>query len=318
MVKRLLGPVLLFTAFATAAPAGAGNDETRAKELFFQGHEAADRGDHAAACKSFRQSLRYFRRVSTLLNLGKCSDQLGQIAEALRYWTEGAALLEPTDARMKLAKERLADLEARVPRLELEVPEPLPEGAAVELDGKVLPPERYASGLRLNPGVVYEVALIVPGHQASRERVELAEAELRQLALPLGAPDPVPSAASAPPVALPPTGLSGVQIGGIVLGAVGLAGIVTGGVTGGLVLDRKNTVETHCAEDVCTDPAGVDAADSGRILAAVSTAAFVGGGAALTAGVLMFVLGGPSETEAASASVHPSPGGGALVLSGRW
>jgi hypothetical protein len=314
MVTRIACCLLLTAACSLSMPAHAQDHETRAKELFFKGHEAADRGDHASACESFRESLKYFRRVSTLLNLGKCSDAIGQIAEALRYWTEAAALLEPTDARMTLAKKRIDDLEERVPQLTLQLPAQLPDGSVVELDGVVLPPQRYRAALRLNPGVRYEVSLLTPGHAPTRESVELAPSERRQLTL---APGLAVKKEPRAPAPTQPSGLSGIQVGGIAIGAVGLAGLVAGGITGGLVLDRKATVETHCANDVCTDPEGIDAADSGRTLATVSTVAFIAGGALLGTGILMLILG-DGTTEPATATFTLAPGRAGLTLVGHW
>ena len=82
--------------------------EERAKQLFFEAHEATDRGDDATACRKFEESLLLFRRASTLLNLGECSERLGKVATALRYWTQAAALLESSDPRMALTKQHIA------------------------------------------------------------------------------------------------------------------------------------------------------------------------------------------------------------------
>ena len=317
MVKRFLCCLVVMVAWSLPTAAHA-QDEDRAKELFFEGHAAADRGEYDVACAHFRESLEYFRRVSTLLNLGKCSDEIGEIAEALRYWSESAALLEPGDPRMVIAKKRIGELETRVPRLRLTLPQPLPDGAVVELDGAVLTREQHTSPLRFNPGAPHRLDLVVPGHDTRSVSVTLAEGEEREIALEVGAART--AELSSPPAGASPTvqdsGLSGIQIGGIVVGAVGVAGLVVGGVTGALVLDHKATVDAYCKDDLCTDPEGVTAAESGRTLATVSTVAFIGGGVAVATAVLMVVLG--SDDDSTELTALLGPGGGGLMVVGRW
>jgi hypothetical protein len=73
-----------------------------------------------------------------------------------------------------------------------------------------------------------------------------------------------------------------------VLGGLGLLGLATCAVTGILVIDRADTVNTHCPNKLCDDE-GLAAASSGRTLSAVSTATF-GVGVALTALSAYFLL----------------------------
>jgi hypothetical protein len=320
MVRRVLPLGLVLTLSLVSGRALADDDETRARELFFAGHEAADRGDHATACEKFGQSLELFRRVSTLLNLGKCSEELGDITAALAYWTEGAALLEPQDPRMTLAKERIAALETRVPVLSVAI-DPVPAGAVLTVDGEPHAPAGV-EGLRLPPGA-HRLELRAPGREPVTEEVTLAEGEQRRVSLapgpPLAPPSPLPPPAATVMTPAADEGLSGIQVGGIVVGAVGLGGVVLGAVTGGMVLSRKSTVDDLCADDVCTDQKGIDAAQSGSTLATVSTVGFVAGGAALTAGVLMIVLGEQVAGDDGVAAIPViGPGRAGLTMVGRW
>jgi hypothetical protein len=83
-----------------------------------------------------------------------------------------------------------------------------------------------------------------------------------------------------------------------VLGGLGLISLATCAVTGILVIDRADTVNTHCPNKLCDDE-GLAAASSGRTLSAVSTATF-GVGVALTALSAYFLLQ-PSKTAPRSA-----------------
>jgi hypothetical protein len=94
-------------------------------------------------------------------------------------------------------------------------------------------------------------------------------------------------------------------------------------VTGVMTMGRKSTVEENCVDSLCNQ-AGVDAADSGRTLSAVSTATFVVGLAALGTGILFVALdassdsseGEPAPSVGLAASV--SPYGSALQVVGRF
>jgi hypothetical protein len=130
-----------------------------------------------------------------------------------------------------------------------------------------------------------------------------AEPEAETVATP---PTP-PVAASTPPTpASPapvrpdrePTASTSPHAAVYVLGGLGLLSLTTCAVTGILVIDRADTVNTHCPNKLCDDE-GMAAASSGRALSAVSTATF-GVGIALTALSAYFLLQ-PSKTAPRSA-----------------
>jgi hypothetical protein len=105
---------------------------------------------------------------------------------------------------------------------------------------------------------------------------------------------------------------------GLSLGAAGAAGLVLGGVFG---LVSKSTYERgreECGGNVkqCSNPVGVRDVQSAFSQATVSTVAFVGGGALLAGGALLYFTAPKSDDVAVSATV--SSGGGALSVSGRW
>ncbi len=297
----------LVLVLASSRVAGAEDAEARAKRLFFEGHRAADAGDHATACARFAESARLFRRVSTLLNLGKCNDELGRLATALGYWQEGAAMLEPSDERFALAKARIADLEQRAPRIELTLP--AARGALVAIDGQA---QRSAGTVYLDPGA-HVFTVDAPGHATWKKTLRLEEGEHASLALALGPPlEPQPP----PRVEVAPADTGDTQrLWGFIAGGVGLAGVAAGAITGGLVLDKKATVEAQCSDDVCRSQEGVDAAEAGRSLAIVSTATFIAGGALVGLGVVL-VLTAPSADVVAR--LEPGPGDAGVGLSLRF
>lgn len=85
---------------------------------------------------------------------------------------------------------------------------------------------------------------------------------------------------------------SGMTIGGFVLIGVGAASLVVTAITGAMVLDRKSTVDDpeHCDPEGTCDAEGLEAADDGKTLSAVSTATFVIGLAAIATGIALVVF----------------------------
>lgn len=295
----------------STANAAAEDDEERAKRLFFEGHQAADAGDHGTACERFLQSVKLFRRVSTVLNLGKCNDELGRLATALAYWREGAAMLESTDERFALAKARIADLEQRAPRVDVTLP-PLVEGAIVAIDGQARNTATLGT-VFLDPGE-HVFTVDAPGHATWRTTLTLAEGQHPTLALMLGAPIDVPQPVDTPPP--PPSDLGDSQrLWGFVAGGVGLAGVTVGAITGALAIDKKSTVEEQCTGDVCATQEGLDAAEAGRSLAIVSTATFIAGGALVGLGVVLVLTAPTAEI---TAELTPGAGDAGVGLTLRF
>jgi hypothetical protein len=104
---------------------------------------------------------------------------------------------------------------------------------------------------------------------------------------------------------------------GLSLGAAGAAGLVLGGVFGLLSKATYDHGHQECGNvKMCSSPAGVRDVQSAFSQATVSTVAFVGGGALLAGGALLYFTAPKSDDVAVSATV--SSGGGALSVSGRW
>jgi hypothetical protein len=111
----------------------------------------------------------------------------------------------------------------------------------------------------------------------------------------------VPSVIAAPiPVAPPPAGDqgttshgSGQRTLGLVVGGVGVAGLVVGGVLGGLTLSARSSYLQDCGSNIGAPPGkcnaqGVSGESSAATKGTVSTIAFIAGGAATAAGVILY------------------------------
>jgi hypothetical protein len=105
------------------------------------------------------------------------------------------------------------------------------------------------------------------------------------------------------------------RIAGIVIGSLGLAGIAAGSVVGVVAMSDWNQVKADCPiANQCATPDAYKLHDATVTLGWVSTAAFIFGGAALVAGVVILA----TTPRDASVTVGLRVGLGALVLDGRF
>jgi hypothetical protein len=297
------------------APAPTG-PAARAEQLFLQGLDAADRGEHAAACAKFAESLELVTRPGTLLNMATCETELGKVASAYRHLEQGIALLPADDARLPLATQHLDALAARVPRLQVKLAAGTPATARLLVDDVEVPKDKLGAIL-LEVGTAHTLVLAVPGHRDATRSVELAEGERQTLEL---APGPaLPGAAPVPEKDYTdPTLITA----GIIVGAIGVAGGIAAGVTGGLIVSNDSSIQDDCPNQRCT-PEGIDLVETNDTLLLVNGITFAVGAAGIGVGavlILVGVFGGGPEEEAAAVSWSPmlGPTGGGLVLGGRF
>jgi hypothetical protein len=275
-----------------------------AEAVFREGREAAARGDKKTACAKFEESVRLARAPGPLLNVADCEESSGRLVSAAKRWQEGIALLDPGDDRLPFAKERAAALDKRLPRLTVRV-SPGSSGARVEIDGVLVPPSEAGKPQPVDPGA--HKVVVTSGASAGDAAVTVAEGERREVTVTLasaaGGGDGGPSAAEPG---------SGLRTAGFIAAGVGALGLAVFGVTAGLLSSRSATVEAQCdAQKQCSQE-GFDAAESGKALVPVNTAAMIIGIAGVTAGVTLLVVGSRSSSSSAPTAAlraAGSPGG---------
>jgi hypothetical protein len=294
--------VVLATAWAAIAradppPATGSGDPVAADALFREGRRVLESGDAAGACRMFAESYRLDPAAGTLLNLANCEESLGRIASAWEHFRRATEVLPPSDRRSRVAHERVAALEPRLPHLTIAAATPLVEEATILRDGVEMGTASLGVSVPVDPGD-HTVIVRAPGRQDASFEVTLAEGEARTIDVRLG--EPTERAPEQPLRAPPPVLVAGGApwrpLGFVVLG-VGAASLATAAVTGILALGRASVIEdpSHCDADLRCDAEGVDAAEAGSTLATVSTVGFVVGGVAAAAGVVMLLL--PTERE---------------------
>lgn len=112
---------------------------------------------------------------------------------------------------------------------------------------------------------------------------------------------------------------------GLVVGGVGVAGLVVGGVFGIVsksTYDKAVTNDCHGTTNACS-PGGVSSGSTAHAQAAVSTVAFIAGGALAAAGLVLYFTAphAAADTKAAHTwAVTPAVGmnSAGLGLTGSW
>lgn len=301
-------PLLAALVCAPAPARAQTSEQAEAQRLFLEGRAAVERGDYATGCPKFVESLRLVNRASTLLNLAQCEEKAGRLRAALDYWNQGAAQLDPTDERLKLARERAADLDARIPRITVRFTGKATPGTAVKLDSAPLRGEDIGVDLPVEPGS-HEVVLAVPGQPDQRLSVDLEERERKELLLQAGA--------GAPRVVLAgDAGPGRRRTLGFIVGGVGVAGLAAAGITGALIVSRDAEIQEQCPGQRCSQT-GTELIRGATPLLVGNAVAWGIGIVGIGAGAWLLLSGGGEGARATPATAiraAPLPGGAALSL----
>jgi hypothetical protein len=100
---------------------------------FERGRKLMRDGKIAEACAAFAESQRLDPQYGTEFNLGQCYQKLGRLSAALEAYQD-VARRDPNTQRRDTAAQLAADLEPRVPKLQIQIDHP-PAIVAVTVDG---------------------------------------------------------------------------------------------------------------------------------------------------------------------------------------
>ncbi|HEX6764540.1 MAG TPA: tetratricopeptide repeat protein [Polyangiaceae bacterium] len=311
--------ILLVSAIAVVATQAVAqsSDPATAEALFDAGRAAFESGDYDSACAKFAESHRLDPAAGTVINLAACNEQRGRLASAWENWREALSMLRSDDERRPSVEKRKAELEARVPRLEVHLAPGTPPGVVVSRDGVALGSAALGLPLPIDPGP-HRIEVTAPGRVVRAYDVKAEEGRSVALVVEPGAALPG-QGVTAPPTSSQgaskseprkDSGPSTTRIVGYGAAGLGVVAIGVGAATGLLALDRKQTIVDTCDKQgdryVCPNE-GVDAADSGKTLATVSTVATISG-LALAATGLVLVLTSTSGGPEITATFLPSGG----------
>lgn len=315
---------------APAAHAQSAADKESARSLMQQ-------GDDAVAAKDLAAALRAYESAHAIMNVPTTGLEVARTQAALGMLLEAQASAESVTRMAKVAGESPAferartdaarmveELTRRVPSLQLEIVGPAdPSRVEVRIDGNIVPPAARSAPVRVNPGKRVVLGTLA-GHRDALVEVAVEERDRSTVRLRLdeapAAVAPPPVASPAPPAAIdtvtpdaPRSSWSAQRTAALVVGGVGMVGIGVG-VVFGLVAQSKNDdarTPANCPTTTQCYPQGKALLDDAGSAATVSTIAFAAGGAALAAGVVLFVTA-PTRRAGATTSVRVVPGGASL------
>jgi serine/threonine-protein kinase len=193
---------LAFALGPLTAHAQTAEDKAAAEALFDEGRTLMEKGDVAGACRKFEESDRLDTAPGTLLNLAGCYERLGKVASAWATYRRAAPLARERGQteREKFARTRATELEPRLPRLRILVPDQSKvEGLTIARDGKDLAASLWGQSLPVDPGTV-QVTVSARGRESWSGRAELSEGKTEELVVPLLKPLPPAAEPAAKPV----------------------------------------------------------------------------------------------------------------------
>ena len=289
-------------ASSSAAHAG---DPVAAREQVKLGYQLAQDGKCEAAIPHFVESLKLDVKAITLINLASCEEKTSRLADALGHWVEARARAQ-TEGNAGIeeeAEKRATALEPRLPKLTVVVAG-APADLEVTRDGVALGAASMGVALPMNPGT-HTLVVHAKGHEDRAESVTLAEGENKRVDLKMGGLRvEKPATASAPGGDREARGMSPLVFVGF---GTAIVGVGVGVGTGILAFGKASTAKDACPNERCT-PIGMEAVDSGRTLAAISTIAFIVGGVGAGIGLYGLLFVKPAAGSSVAVSIGPTSG----------
>lgn len=311
MKSRVLALLVLI-----ATPAIAQTDPVAAQALFDEAKRLMAKNAFAAACPKLAESERLDPAVGTQLNLAECWDKSGRTARAWAAFrdAEAMALHEGQTGRAQYARSRATQVEARLVRLTVEVPEDVRvPSLEVRRDGDLLRDAVWGSAVPIDPGD-HVIEARAPGYKTFTTHVMAGRDPIVVRVLPLEReveapatppllvetpPPPPPAIDTTPPLtiaSIPPDEKivdsgSGLRAGGYVIGAFALAGAGVGSLFGVLAIDRNNTAHSAgCDDATCPTPGALGQANDAKTFAIASDIAFASGAVLLVTSIVFFIV----------------------------
>jgi hypothetical protein len=277
--------------------------------LFKRGKALMAEGRLPEACATFAESVRLDPGGGALLTLALCHEAEGKIATA---WTEFMAALamarrDRREDREAIARQHLEELEPRLPRLSVRVPDEVARtpGIVVRVDGRALGRPAWGVAAPVDPGA-HEVVAEAPGRQPFRVAVSVGPAASRVVVV-----------SGLRPLAAPPRGTSPRRIAAYAAGGTGVALLGVSTYLGVRAITKAAAADERCATSACRDREAVRLNDDAKTSADFATAGFVVGGAALATAAVLWLWPADARARGGQAiRVSPTAGpraGGALV-----
>jgi hypothetical protein len=320
-------------------------DVAAAQAMFDQARELAQQGKYAEACPKFQESNRLDPGIGTQFHLADCYEHSGRLASAWALFVDVAAQARVSGQldREKVLLERAQQLQPRLPKLQVNVPEgSKTAGLEIRRNGILVGSAQWGTPMPIDPGDV-ELSIAAPGKQTLRQTIHLEESKILSYSVPAlvdaapSTPPPTtpaaePSAAGrhAPPAAPQPVTETSTVNGNrpwiIGLGVVGVVGLGVGTTFALLAKSKFEDSKKECDNDdvnLCSSR-GVQLRNSALTRGNVATVGFAAGAGALIGAGIAWLAGSNVSTQSARSAVRwttapvVGPTSAALFLQGDY
>ena len=301
-------------------------DRATAQALFDDARALVQANRAAEACPKFEESQRLDPGTGTLLNLANCYERIGRNASAWALYVEviTASRTAGRADREALAKEHADALLPRLSKLSIEVPvQTQVTGLTITRDGQPIRQAQWGTALPIDSGK-HQLAATAPGKKPWQVEIEINKpGQTETMKVPVLAEakaEPGVLAPAAPPVADPAVEARRAKLrsAAYIAGGLGIVGVGFGTYFGLSALSKNSASNADCSGAACNDD-GFSKRNEARNAGTVSTIAFIAGGVALGAGVVLFLSSSPNKESNGSAlhvTASAAPGGGWLSLGG--
>jgi hypothetical protein len=263
-----------------------------AETLYQRGIAAFNAGDYVVACRSLSESYRLDPQLGALFTEATCEMRAGKTATAAQHYSDFVTrvdslppeLRERQQERRAVAVEQRALLLPQIPTLRIELRGRASSRPQLTLDGNALAEASLGSDLPLDPGD-HILEQRASSGTTTAKRITLVRGEHQTLVVQLA--EEAPLRAESSKTTAPDVGRSRSALP-YVLGGAGLVGLGVGGIAGMLAIGKKGIVNDECSGTSCTQD-GLNAANSGKRYALVSSIGFGVGIAGLGAGLVLLL-----------------------------
>ena len=278
-----------------------------ARALGVEALKLYERKDYAAAYDRFDKANRLLQAPTLELYMARCQLGLGKLATAYEHFRRGADTVLDDDAPRQFVKAQqqaraaLAELEPKVPTVQVTVQGPPAGQLTVRIDGQPSDLAALGERLRLDPGE-HSVEASAPGFETAAATIALSEGATETVLLSL---EPAADGATSNDGALWPA---------FIAYGIGAASLSIGIVTGAMAASKADDIKSRCVDQHCP-PEDEELGDEAELLASVSTVGFVVAGLGAVTGIALTLWrpGGAERGAEPSAMVKLGPGYVGLV-----
>ena len=310
----LLASAIAIGASIAPRTARADDDAAAAQALFDEATALKNKDDWAGACPKFESSYKLDPALGTLLNLANCYEKLGKIASAWARFDEAFQWATKNgDDRAEFAKTQRDALAPRLPKLKINVSNPVPALSIVRDTAKVSD-AMYGSALPVDPGE-HTIFVKRDDEVLKTEKVKVAEAQSAEVSFDLAAiqkaaPPPKPKGQVVVVSTSPALRKAGWTIGGVGLGTVAAAGMLEL-----IAISKKSEADTTsvCVKKQCT-PNGKALIDDAARFADIGQWVGIGGLVVTAVGVTLLVV----APDAGAVQTRDGDHRASLLPNGMW